>query len=183
MWTSIHHLMLKNVSGVREFMTCSLTPGCDFRSVNHVILVRDATQAPTQPQTAPEGAEPDAQAPSASQAGSSTTLPAPAPVASDAPVAGSSTAINADVEMADNNAPTAAEQPGRSKVDLTPLSDAVTNGASSSSVFKVDGGPNGGEDTTMEDADTANVDQALAVSVGERSSPPPAAGSSSMVVV
>ncbi|KIO18631.1 hypothetical protein M407DRAFT_31707, partial [Tulasnella calospora MUT 4182] len=98
----------------------------------------------------------------------------------DAPVAGSAAGINADVEMADN-APTSTES-GRSKVDLLLSSDAVANGASSSSsVLKVDGPM--GEDTTMEDADTANVDQSLSVSVGERSSPPPAAGSSSMVAV
>ncbi|KAG8910851.1 hypothetical protein FRC01_006090 [Tulasnella sp. 417] len=148
------------------------------KEFNHVILVRDTTQSQPQAETAPEavvdtGAQ---QVPSAAQAGSSTAVPVP--VGSDAPVAGSAAGINADVEMADN-APTATES-GRSKVDSL-LSDAVNNGASSSSVLKVDGPM--GEDTTMEDADTANVDQSLAVSVGERSSPPPAAGSSSMVVV
>ncbi|KIO20598.1 hypothetical protein M407DRAFT_134858 [Tulasnella calospora MUT 4182] len=150
------------------------------KEFNHVILVRDATQAPSsQPETVPQGVEAGAQAPSGAQAASSTTT-APAPVGSDAPVAGSAAGINADVEMADN-APTSTE-PGRSKVDLLLSSDAVANGASSSSsVLKVDGPM--GEDTTMEDADTANVDQSLSVSVGERSSPPPAAGSSSMVAV
>ncbi|KAG8938197.1 hypothetical protein FRC04_009254 [Tulasnella sp. 424] len=146
------------------------------REFNHVILVRDPTQAPPQPPTTLEGVESSTQgeqAPSASQTGSLPTAPVPAP--GDAPVAGSSAPTTSDVEMADN-----AAAAGRSKVEAL-LSNAVADAASSSSGLRV-GGPVE-EDATMEDADTANVDQSLHIAVGDRSSPPPAAGSSSMVVV